>query len=532
MIYNRRDLLDRITACWMGKNIGGTLGAPFEWKRQWNDVSFYTQELGGEPLPNDDLDIQLLWLIALERKGLKLDAHDLAEFWAGYVTPHWNEYGVGKINMRMGLPPPLCGMVDNPHKDSCGAFIRSEIWACIAPGLPAIAATYAYHDAILDHGDGEGTHAAVFCAAMESAAFLCQDLDKLLDIGLSYIPASCGVARAVQGARQYYARGMTLRQGRDEMLTNFRGKPPVYVPPLNDEDLAKNFQTGQVGWDVPGNIGLMVLSLLHGGNDFGAIICNATNCGEDTDCTAATAGALFGIMHGMSKIPEKWITPIGRGIKTIAINLGDLWGTPKDIDDLTLRTLRQAHQLLLRHGHEITEVELPDASRTAFAEFETCRLMANQQWQADYLMRLGKDWYTFQNLEVLVDYGEEGPWITPDRLRHISFHMRNHEFPMNLQLRLIPTDGLGHDGENCWPAAAVVSPRMLCKTIRTMAQENNMAGACFRIMIPEKLIEKPVIRFVLEIIADSRPTRLDIPVTFLVSDNYTTTQGDTDCSHD
>ena len=36
------------------------LGAPFEWKRQVNHVSFYTRDLKGEPLPNDDLDIQLL----------------------------------------------------------------------------------------------------------------------------------------------------------------------------------------------------------------------------------------------------------------------------------------------------------------------------------------------------------------------------------------------------------------------------------------------------------------------------------------
>jgi len=49
--------------CWYGKNIGGTLGAPMKWKRQINDVSFYVQELNGEPLPNDDLDIQLLWLL-------------------------------------------------------------------------------------------------------------------------------------------------------------------------------------------------------------------------------------------------------------------------------------------------------------------------------------------------------------------------------------------------------------------------------------------------------------------------------------
>ncbi len=56
------------------------------------------------------------------------------------------------------------------------------------------------------------------------------------------------------------------------------------------------------------------------------MICTTVNCGEDTDCTGATAGSIFGIMHGAKAIPQKWIDPIGRGIKTIAINCGDLQG--------------------------------------------------------------------------------------------------------------------------------------------------------------------------------------------------------------
>ena len=48
MLINRDEYVSRVLGCWLGKNIGGTLGAPFEWKRQINDVTFYTQDLGGE----------------------------------------------------------------------------------------------------------------------------------------------------------------------------------------------------------------------------------------------------------------------------------------------------------------------------------------------------------------------------------------------------------------------------------------------------------------------------------------------------
>ncbi len=196
IILGREEYKDKVYACWLGKNIGGTLGVPVEWRRQINDISFYLQNLKGEPVPNDDLDLQLVWLATLEMHGIDIDAHVLADSWLLYVTPHYNEYGTGKANLRRGLLPPLTGNHDNEFKDSCGAFIRSEIWACLAPGLPNVAAKYAYEDAIVDHGHGEGTYAAVMIAAIQSAGFVIGDLRTLIHIGLSYIPADCGVAQA------------------------------------------------------------------------------------------------------------------------------------------------------------------------------------------------------------------------------------------------------------------------------------------------------------------------------------------------
>ncbi|HYA49339.1 MAG TPA: ADP-ribosylglycohydrolase family protein, partial [Burkholderiales bacterium] len=63
---NEADFRDRVHACWLGKTIGGTLGMPFEGKREPNDVSYYTALKPGEPAANDDLDLQILWLKAME----------------------------------------------------------------------------------------------------------------------------------------------------------------------------------------------------------------------------------------------------------------------------------------------------------------------------------------------------------------------------------------------------------------------------------------------------------------------------------
>ena len=37
------EYLDKVHACWIGKNIGGTLGAPFEGCHDFLDVQYFTK---------------------------------------------------------------------------------------------------------------------------------------------------------------------------------------------------------------------------------------------------------------------------------------------------------------------------------------------------------------------------------------------------------------------------------------------------------------------------------------------------------
>ena len=425
MKLNREDYRNRVLGCWLGKNVGGTLGAPFEWKRQVNDVTFYTQDLHGDPMPNADLDIQLLWLVAIEEKGIHLSAHTLAEYWCLYVTPHWSEYGTGKINMRQGLPPPLSGTVNNLYKHSCGAYIRSEIWACIAPGMPHVAARYAYEDAILDHGDGEGTYAEVFMAALESAAFLVHDLRKVIEIGLSFIPAECGVARAVGTALECFDAGKTWLEARDEVLRRHRGSTMFgWVDNTSPPDREKGFHEGERGYDVPSNIGMTLVGLLWGGEDFSKVQCTAVNCGEDTDCTAATAGSVWGILHGADAIPQKWIDPIGRGIRTVVLNLGELgyFGNqlPQTVDELTDRTVYVARQVLLSHRAAFLCSEEP----TDLADVKPEALKACDAGASVWGGMSGPR-HDFDFFSVQVDYGQDGPFVRDGQPRNVRLTVFN-----------------------------------------------------------------------------------------------------------
>ena len=77
---------------------------------------------------------------------------------------------------------------------------------------------------------------------------------------------------------------------------------------------------GPEGFDAPSNIGIMMIGWYYGEGDFGKTLCTAVNCGEDTDCTAATLGAVWGILYGTEGIPSKWTDPIGDEIKTLSLD--------------------------------------------------------------------------------------------------------------------------------------------------------------------------------------------------------------------
>lgn len=48
--FNKDRLYDKIYACWIGKNIGGTMGGPYEGSRELNDIEGFVTP-PGEPLP-------------------------------------------------------------------------------------------------------------------------------------------------------------------------------------------------------------------------------------------------------------------------------------------------------------------------------------------------------------------------------------------------------------------------------------------------------------------------------------------------
>ena len=77
---NEKEFFDKVYACWMGKNIGGTLGGPLEGRMELMDIKGYTQSFI-EAVENDDLDLQLVNLHCIEQYGGRADVSLLSREW-------------------------------------------------------------------------------------------------------------------------------------------------------------------------------------------------------------------------------------------------------------------------------------------------------------------------------------------------------------------------------------------------------------------------------------------------------------------
>ena len=483
MIRFSEDFLrDRIYACWIGKNIGGTMGTPYEGRRELNDIHGFASK-PGEPLPNDDLDLQLVWLRAVNDLGPEnINSKTLGEYWISWITPHWNEYGICKANMRDGILPPMSGEYDNERwHHSNGAWIRTEIWASLYPAMPEKALRLAFEDASVDHGYAEGTNAAIFVAAMESAAFVIHDADALLDIGLSKIPEDCRVARAVRLVRKAYADGVDWKTCRQMVV----------------EDSA------DLGWfQAPANVAFTVLGFLYGKGDFKQSLILAINCGDDTDCTGATLGALLGIMGGMAAIPEDWRAYIGDEIKSICVTNGH-GRFPLSCTELTdcvlnllPTTLRQDHQALFA-GSE-PEVQLSDV--TDFGGV-TPEQFYGRGFVEELALRTRYS-YTIEGTlaDALVCFDDKPDILPGGAVSGTIRLLPNPAFPEKKHFRV----------NACAPAGWSVDVKKNLYTTPEVVLDNEYAVARFTVTAGDDV--QPVNTVILHITCAGRPTSLLVPI--------------------
>ncbi len=474
--FGYNEYYDKVYGCWLGKNAGGTLGAPLEapfGKEELFDVRWYTRiEEGG--IPNDDLEIQLIWLQALEDEGLNVTSRELAEYWLDCIKYNFDEYGLGKANLKKGLLPPISGYYNNWFKDCMGSPIRSEIWACIAPGVPEIATLYAYEDAIVDHAGGESVFGEMFNAALESAAFVVNDKIKLIEIALSFIPENSKIYNTVKDVVDAYKRGISWKEARSIIYKKYYSPIAQYSPI---------------------NIGFQTIGLLYG-EDFGDAICKTVNCGYDTDCTGATVGAILGIILGKNRLPEKWIAPLGNQIATNAT-----WGgianvkLPESLHELTERVCQIGYKVISSMGRD----------KEAFCNKEiinldlTLSLSRSEKVEEKWAIFPTITNFNLGTIEVTVDYRDE-PVIRRNSPKTIGievFNKRLEEIKMNVFMVL----------QEGWEASPIKQKVILASRSKTSFD--------FTITVESGQLIRNSNKISLSFDIDERPFIEDIPIVLL-----------------
>lgn len=208
--------------------------------------------------------------------------------------------------------------MDNPFCQWIGADIRSDPWGYLAPGLPEKAAELAYRDAYISHRRN-GIYGEMYFSAVIAAAFATDNTLEALKLGLTEIPKGCLLYKDVEWALEAGKDIYDYAQARKAVEERFGGMSGVHT----------NL-----------NACLTIFGLMIGGDDFDRVIGETVAMGYDNDCTAATAGSIFGAAKGISGIPEKWYRNFNNKVLTY-IN-----GHPElKIDDVIRRFALQAEKV-------------------------------------------------------------------------------------------------------------------------------------------------------------------------------------------
>lgn len=310
------DYLERVYAGVLGKIIGVYLGRPFEgwtYERILNELGeiwYYVHERLGVPLvvTDDDISGTFTFLRAMPDFGNSKDlsARQIGQTWQNYLIENrtvlwWGGLGnstehTAFLRLKHGIEAPLSGAIATNGKvvaEQIGAQIFIDGWAMIAPGDPALAADLARRAGSVSH-DGEALYGAQVLAAMEAQAFVEQDIERLLDCGLSFIPRDSVIYRLAADLREWRAELPDWRAARD--------------------NIQKFYGYDRYGGNchmVP-NHALILLGLLYGEGDFQKSLMITNTAGWDTDCNSGNIGCLMGIRNGLAglELGPDWRGPV------------------------------------------------------------------------------------------------------------------------------------------------------------------------------------------------------------------------------
>ena len=283
-MQDRWPLADWFTA----RDLPADVLARWPWNRR-SALTSLAENIDGMP-EDDDLNFAMVALDLVERHGAELTTEDVADTWLANL-PGGRVFTAERAayrNLLLGDDAPRTATRHNPFREWIGAQIRTDAYGWTHPGDPATAARLAWRDARLSHVRN-GVYGAMFVAAMCAQAVVSDDVDTVLEAGLSVVPPRSRYAEAV---------GFGAELGRSA------ADPEDAFDALYD-------RYGHLHWvHVLNNTALTAYSLTSSDGDFSEAICTAVMGGWDTDSVGATVGSVCGALSGAGRLPTRWVEPL------------------------------------------------------------------------------------------------------------------------------------------------------------------------------------------------------------------------------
>lgn len=295
--FTKAELKNKVEGAWAAKMIGVMYGREMEFKalgRTYDKPINWYPELIEKALLEDDLYGQLSFMETIEKYNnnatVKQLAHDFA--YASFPLCHANLQA--RKNIFDGIMPPLSGAPQySMHSDDIDFQIESDFIGFIHPGLTQSAINMCDSvGRIMAYGDG--LYGGMFVSAMHSIAYYENDTKKIVRAALKAIPSKSTYAQCIQDVLKSY----------DKHPHDWKKTWQLIQDKWAANDICIPFHEFNI--DAKLNGAYIAIALLYGNNDLEKTMEIAVRCGQDTDCNAANAAAVLGIILGLDNIPTKF----------------------------------------------------------------------------------------------------------------------------------------------------------------------------------------------------------------------------------
>ncbi len=307
---------DKMKAAWVGQMVGVAWATPTEFQfvdviipedkaPKWAGDLLHVRGDGKVAVgayENDDLYVEMVFLKTLEDYGIDASIRQAGINFANTKFPLWAANSAGRNNLRAGIAPPDSS---HPKFNTCPNDIDYQIEAdyagIIAPGCPQEAVRLGnIFGRLMNYGDG--VWAGQFVGALYAEAFFTTDIDKLLDVGLSAIPAESDYAQMVRNVRAWH------KEFPDDWTKCWERIRATYSRDYNKKIGNKTFALKDTngGIDVRLNGACIILGLLYGEGDLDKSMELSMRCGWDSDCNPSSVGGILMTMRGYKALPKKY----------------------------------------------------------------------------------------------------------------------------------------------------------------------------------------------------------------------------------